>query len=412
MRTFIFIVLLGLTQQLLGNNNPDSLLLKIDKRNQTILGGKENNNKTLREELEQVFQSKGLVLTDSLWQNIRTVIRTDSEGDSSLTVQIGKSKIKIGVIKSGATYTGPQKTFKMTYPNDDGKKINIKTDSSGKALVIHSDGKEEVRVGWNGIHVKDGKEEVHVDWNGVRVKEANGEETNVTWGKDSKKDEQKNKNKDLYDRKGFNVYIGLNGLTGEMPQVTTMIYPSPYLNSDKELKPLGSRFVSLEFSSSAMIARGKKSALKLGYGLSFDWYNFMFDHNRVVNKAPSATNFQPILNAQGNEIQLSKNKLAVSYITLPIMPYVAFSKQSAIQMIGLGGYVSYRLDSWTKTIEEKSDNLARNGSNFNLNQVRYGVKAEVGLRHVGELFFNYDLSPLFQKDLGPQLTAFSFGIKL
>ena len=412
MRTLLIIALLGLTQQLFGNNNPDSLLLKIDKRNQTIIGEKQENNKTLREELEKVFQSKGLVLSDSLWQQIRTVIRTDSEGDSSLSVQIGKSKVKIGVIKSGATYTGPQKTFKMTNPNDEGKKINIKTDSSGKALIIHSDGKEEVRIGWNGIHVKDGKEEVHVDWNGVKVKEANGEETNVTWGQESKKENKKDKNKELYERKGYNVYIGLNGLTGEMPQVTTMIYPSPYLDSDKELKPLGSRFVSLDFSSAAMIARGKKSALKLGYGLSFDWYNFMFDHNRVVNKTPSATTFQPMLDAQGNEIQYSKNKLTVSYITLPIVPHVVFSKESAVRMLGLGGYVSYRLDSWTKTVEEKSDNLARNGSNFNLNQVRYGLKAEVALRHVGEFFFNYDLSPLFQKNLGPQLTAFSFGIKL
>ena len=412
MRTLLIIALLGLTQQLFGNNNPDSLLLKIDKRNQTIIGEKQENNKTLREELEKVFQSKGLVLSDSLWQQIRTVIRTDSEGDSSLSVQIGKSKVKIGVIKTGATYTGPQKTFKMTYPNDDGKKIDIKTDSLGKALVIHSDGKEEVRIGWNGIHVKDGKEEVHVDWNGVKVKEANGEEKNVTWGKDSKQENKKDKNKELYERKGFNVYIGLNGLTGDMPQVTTMIYPKPYLDSDKELKPLGSRFVSLDFSSSAMLARGKKSALKLGYGLSFDWYNFMFDHNRVVNKTPSATTFQPILDAQGNAIQFSKNKLTVSYITLPIVPHVVFSKESAVRMLGLGGYVSYRLDSWTKTVEEKSDNLARNGSNFNLNQVRYGVKAEVALRHVGEFFFNYDLSPLFQKNLGPQLTAFSFGIKL
>jgi hypothetical protein len=412
MRTLLIIALLGLTQQLFGNNNPDSLLLKIDKRNQTIIGEKQENNKTLREELEKVFQSKGLVLSDSLWQQIRTVIRTDSDGDSSLSVQLGKSKVKIGVIKSGATYTGQQKTFKMTNPNDDGKKIDIKTDSLGKALVIHSDGKEEVRIGWNGIHVKDGKEEVHVDWNGVKVKEANGEETNVTWGKDSKQENKKDKNKELYERKGLNVYIGLNGLTGDMPQVTTMIYPSPYLDSDKDLKPLGSRFVSLDFSSSATIARGKKSALKLGYGLSFDWYNFMFDHNRVVNKTPSATTFQPILDAQGNAIQFSKNKLTVSYITLPIVPHVVFSKESAVRMLGLGGYVSYRLDSWTKTVEEKSDNLARNGSNFNLNQVRYGIKAEVALRHVGEFFFNYDLSPLFQKNLGPQLTAFSFGIKL
>ena len=411
MRTFMIIVLIGLTQQLFGNTNPDSLLLKIDKRNQTIIGEKQDKNKTLREELDKIFEGKGLVLSDSLWQQIRTVIRTDSEGDSSLSVQIGNSKVKIGVIKSGAHFNSPQKTFKMTYPNDE-RVFRVKKDSLGKSIVIRSDGKEEVRVGWNGIHVKDGKEEVHVDWNGVQVREANGEETKVIWGKDTTKVNSKEKKMNLYERKDFNVYIGLNGLTGNMPENVIAVYPSPYLNSDSELKPLGSRFVSLDFSHAATIARGKKSALKLGYGFSFDWFNFMFDHNRVVNKTSSATNFQPMLDIQKNEILLNKNKLTASYISLPIMPHVVFSKQSAIKMIGLGGYVSYRLDSWTKTIEQSTDNLTRNGSNFNLNQVRYGVKAEVALKHVGELFFNYDLTPLFEKGMGPQLTAFSFGFKL
>ena len=408
MRALIIIVLLGLTQQIWGNNNPDSLLLKIDKRNQTIIGGNQDKNKTLREELEKVFQNKGLVLTDSLWQHIRTVIRTDSEGDSSLSVQIGNSRVKIGVIKPGAQN---QKTFKMTYPNDE-RTFKVKRDSTGKSMVITGDRKEEVRVGWNGIHVKDGQEEVHVDWNGVQVKEANGEETKVIWGQDSTKLHPKEKHLNLYQRKGMNLYFGLNGLSGNMPEVTTMIYPSPYLASDSELKPTGSRFVSLEFARFATISRGKKSAFRLGYGISFDWYNFMFDHNRVVNKTSTVTNFQPILDAQGNEVQLSKNKLTVSYITLPVMPHIAFNKQSAIQMIGIGGYVSYRLDSWTKTIEEKNDNLKRTGSNFNIAQVRYGVKAEVALRHFPDLFFNYDLTPLFDKGFGPQLTAFSFGIKL
>lgn len=411
MKNLLLMTCLLVSQGLWAKNTNDSLLLKIDKRDQKIIGAKADSKKTLREELEGVFEKKGLVLTDSLWQQIRTVIRTDSEGDSSLTMQIGNSKVKIGVIKSGATYNGPQKTFKMTYPEDQ-KTFAVKKDSLGKSIVIKSDGKEEVRVGWNGIHVKDGKEEVHVDWNGVHVKEPNGEETKVIWGKDSTKTQSKDKKSNLYERKGFNIYIGLNGLTGKMPENVIAIYPSPYLNSDPELKPLGSRFVSLDFTHAATIARGKKSAFKLGYGFSFDWYNFMFDHNRVVTKATSATNFQPILDTRGEEVALKKNKLTVSYITLPIVPHVVFSKQSAIKMIGLGGYVSYRLDSWTKTIEEKSDDLTRIGSNFNLNQVRYGVKAEMALRNVGELFFNYDLAPLFQKGKGPELTAFSFGIKL
>lgn len=383
------------SQGLWAKNTNDSLLLKIDKRDQKVIGANKDSKKTLREELEGVFEKKGLVLTDSLWQQIRTVIKTDSEGDSSLTMQIGNSRVKIGILKSGVNY-----------------KSDIHMKSKPGGVTIESAGKEEVRVGWNGIHVKDGNEEVHVDWNGVRVREPNGDQTKVIWGKDSTKTKSKDKKTTLYERKRFNIYIGLNGLTGKMPENVIAIFPSPYLNSDKDLKPLGSRFVSLDFSSSATIARGKKSALKLGYGFAFDWHNFMFDHNRVVTKMTPATIFQPMLDTQKNEIQLEKNKLTASYITLPIVPHVVFSKQSAIKMVGLGGYVSYRLDSWTKTIEKNNENLTRIGSNFNLNDVRYGVKAEVALRHVGEIFFNYDLTPLFEKNYGPQLTAFSFGFKL
>ena len=226
MKNLLLMTCLLVSQVLWAKNTNDSLLLKIDKRDQKIIGANKDSKKTLREELEGVFEKKGLVLTDSLWQQIRTVIRTDSEGDSSLTMQIGNSKVKIGIIKSGATYNGLQKTFKMTYPKDQNT-FTVKKDSLGKSIVIKSDGKEEVRVGWNGIHVKDGKEEVHVDWNGVHVKEPNGEETKVIWGRDSTKTQSKDKKSNLYQRKRFNVYIGLNGLTGKMPENVIAIYPSP-----------------------------------------------------------------------------------------------------------------------------------------------------------------------------------------
>lgn len=390
----------------------DSILLKIDKRNQTLLGTKGDKTKTLKEELTQVFEKKGLILSDSLWQQIRSVIRTDSEGDSSLSVQIGNSRVKIGVIKSLAQYDAPKKTLNKSYRNDDGKIINMKRDSLGKAIVIHSNGKEEVRIGLNGIHVKDEKEEVHVDWNGVRVKESNGEETRVYWGQDSLKAKQKKENANLFSRNGMNLYLGLNGLSGEIPPITTMIYPPNYLQTDTELKPFGSRYVSVEFSESLTLVKGKRSAFRLGLGISFDWYNFMFDHNRMVQKANQGAIFQPVFDAQGKDITFSKNKLTVSYINIPIMPHVVFNKNSGVQMMGLGGYVGYRIDSWTKSIEEKTENLSRVSSNFNLNQFRYGLRAEFAFKKLPNLFFNYDLSPLFEKNSSPNLTGFSFGIRL
>ena len=131
-----------------------------------------------------------------------------------------------------------------------------------------------------------------------------------------------------------------------------------------------------------------------------------------AQKADYAKVVQPMFDAQGKQIAFSKNKLTVSYINIPIMPHVVFSKNSGVQMIGLGGYVGYRIDSWTKSIEEKTENLSRVSSNFNLNQFRYGLRAEFAFKKLPNLFFNYDLSPLFEKNSSPNLAGFSFGIHL
>lgn len=377
----------------------DSILLKIDKRNQTLLGTKGDKTKTLKEELTQVFEKKGLVLSDSLWQNIRKTIQSNTDLDSSVNVRIGNSQVKIAIIRSDRDLLGQQSIAARNKPLD-------------RIIEIGTNKKEVIDIGLKGIHIKDGKEEVHVDWNGVRVKESNGEETRVYWGPDSLKAKQKKENANFFSRDGLNLYLGLNGLSGEVPQINATIYPMYYLQTDTELKPFGSRYVSVEFAESLTLVKGKKSAFRLGLGISFDWYNFIFDHNRSVQKANQGAIFQPKFDAQGNEIAFSKNKLTVSYINIPIMPHVVFTKNSGVQMIGLGGYLGYRIDSWTKSIEEKTENLNRVSSNFNLNQFRYGLRAEFAFKKLPNLFFNYDLSPLFEKNSSPNLAGFSFGIRL
>ena len=382
-----------------AHTGQDSILLKIDKRNQTLLGTKGDKTKTLKEELTQVFEKKGLVLSDSLWQNIRKTIQSNTDLDSSVNVRIGNSQVKIAIIRSDRDLLGQQSIAARNKPMD-------------RIIEIGTNKKEVIDIGLNGIHVKDGKEEVHVDWNGVRVKESNGEETRVYWGPDSLKAKQKKENANFFSRDGMNLYLGLNGLSGEVPQINATIYPMYYLQTDTELRPFSSRYVSVEFSESLTLIKGKKSAFKLGLGISFDWYNFMFDHNRLVQKANQGAIFQPKFDAQGKDIAFSKNKLTVSYINIPIMPHVVFSKNSGVQMVGIGGYVGYRIDSWTKSIEEKTENLNRVSSNFNLNQFRYGLRAEFAFKKLPNLFFNYDLSPLFEKNSSPNLAGFSFGIRL
>ena len=381
MKKIIAIICLVLsTMSLYAKEAQDSLLLKIDKRNQTLIGGKDSK-RTLKEELESAFEKKGLVLSDSLWQNIRQAIKTDSDGDSSISVRIGNSSVRIGILKSGVHY---------------------KSEIPG-VVSIASSGKEEVRVGTDGIHVKDGNEETHVTWDGVYHKDGK-EVTKVIWGKDSTK--LAKKDAALFSDNGLHFYLGLNGMNGKPGQL-----PPALLSSDFDLKTLNSTFVSLAIDESVNLVRGKKSAWRLGYGVSVDWYNFQFDHSRVIQKsATGQTIFQPII-SKGAEIELEKNKLAVSYVTLPLMSQFVFRKVSAIQMISFGGYASYRLTSWTKTKEDKSGDRNKESSNFNLNQFRYGLRADFAFRRFPDLFFNYDLSPLFESNTGLKMNGFSFGVK-
>ncbi|MFD3409288.1 outer membrane beta-barrel protein [Aquirufa sp. HETE-83D] len=384
MKKIIAIICLVLsTMSLYANDAQDSLLLKINKRDQSLVGAK-TANRTLREELEIAFDKKGLVLTDSLWQNIRQAIKTDSDGDSSISVRIGNSSVKIGIFKSSV--------------------------GSGQSTVSSgqwSGKKEEVRVGLDGVHVKDGNEETHVTWDGVYHREGN-EVTKVIWGKDSTKIKRPN----LYSRRGLNFYLGLNALPGGETEIAVPYPGAPAYIPNFTLDPMGSRYASIEISRFVTLSEGKKSAFRLGYGLEIDWYNFRFDHNRIATKGPNSVQFTTITSSTGKEVAMSKNKMSVSYLTLPIMPHFSFDKKSAVQMIAIGGYVSYRLDTWTKAIEEESGNLRKETSNLYVNPFRYGVRAEFALRHFPDLFFSYDLSPLFEPGKGPEMRGLAFGIRL
>ena len=232
--------------------------------------------------------------------------------------------------------------------------------------------------------------------------------TKVIWGKDSTKLKRPN----LYSRKGLNFYLGLNALTGVEPELAVPYPGAPPYVPNFTLNPMGSRYASIEIARFITLSEGKRSAFRLGYGLEIDWYNFMFDHNRIATKGPNGVQFATYYSAPGKEIALSKNKMSVSYLTLPIMPHFTFDKKSAVQMIAIGGYVSYRIDTWTKAVEEQSGNLRKETTNLYVNPFRYGLRAEFALRHFPDLFFSYDLSPIFELGKGPEMRGLAFGIRL
>ena len=367
-------------QSLASGGEADSTVISIDKRNQTLLNQK--NNKTLRENLQDLFTKSGMSLDDDTWRGIRRIVNSDLNKDTLLVITQDNKSIKVVINTDSKNGSNNSANTERTSNKD--KQVNgVILDKDG--LIVKSGAKHEVRISSDGVYVNDG-----------------GEETKIVL-RDST--QMKKRDRSFNSRSGFNVYLGLNAFTntGSIPSADAKNY---------ELSPFGSRYFGFGWTRSGLISKGTNAAFKISYGLEFSWHNFMFENDNFIVKGTNEVGFQNYPDAKGNPIALCRNKLTVANINIPVMPYVAFKKGSTITYIAAGGYVGYRLDSYTKTKEDDSGKKQWNHSSFYLNNVRYGLAFELGLKNFPDLFVNYDMNNLFQDGKGPKVGGLSFGIRL
>lgn len=206
-------------------------------------------------------------------------------------------------------------------------------------------------------------------------------------------------------RKGdwdFSFDGGGFGLTNFIQKSANPAYPE----DSYDLRPLGSRYVSVALGVMPTISRGKRASLKLYYGLELAWNNFMFDGNNIVEKTPTGVAFPEA----GRDLR--KSKLTTCTIGIPVVPRVTFYNNQGrkVAHIGVGGYANYRIDSYRK-IKEADGSKDRRHSNYDLNTYRYGLMTHLGIGKT-DFFVKYDLSPLFKTGRGPDVRAISFGFGL
>lgn len=198
---------------------------------------------------------------------------------------------------------------------------------------------------------------------------------------------------------GIDFQFGLNAL------ITRTAVPG-YAPDQYELRPLGSRYFNVMLWQRIPIVNGKRAKLNLQYGVEGVWNNYMFDNNTVASRGADGVVFAPYAE------QLSKTKLTTFAVQVPVIPRLSFYNASGRKTfhIGLGGFVGYRLDSYTKIKRENGDK-SREHNSFYLNSLRYGLVGLIGLQGTS-LFVKYDLNPLFQDGKGPDVRSISFGFML
>lgn len=196
----------------------------------------------------------------------------------------------------------------------------------------------------------------------------------------------------FFSRSNFGLYIGLNNWA----KGSTL---------GSSLNTWGSRYVALSFQKNITLINGKQVDLALTYGPEVAWNNFMLEENNVVQMAGKQVVFKDF----GQN--LSKSKLVVPMLNFPVM--LNFGFEEAKFRIGLGGYVGYRIGGYSKLKYEGGKKEKIKGS-YGLEDIRYGLTAELGKRKGATLFVRYDMNEVFEtgQTNAKGLQAWSIGLRL
>lgn len=183
------------------------------------------------------------------------------------------------------------------------------------------------------------------------------------------------------------------------------------------VRPWGSWYIGL---NSILRTRVSKNFF-VEWGAGISWYNFKFQDDATLitvddNDVPGV-----YFSEDTRDVSYVKSKLTASYINASIVPMFDagghgrktrfWDHHSSAFRIGAGPYAGYRIESHSKLVfkDDGDKEKDKENSNFYLNNFRYGIRLQIGVRSA-DFFFNYDLNELFIAGRGPKLNAFSFGV--
>jgi hypothetical protein len=198
------------------------------------------------------------------------------------------------------------------------------------------------------------------------------------------------------------IDFGLNALANQKSTAT-----SPAV----DLRTEGSRYFNIGFAYAQRIG-GKRSPVYLSAGPEFAFNNYMLNDN---NKWVNDNGVTRVVRETDPSRQYEKTKLATSSINLPVMLNLKLHDQQCHETLalGVGGFVGYRLKSWTKLkyTYEGTTYKDKDYGSYNLEDFQYGLQGTLGYRGF-ELFAKYNMNQLFKENQGPDTQVVSFGVRI
>ncbi len=150
-------------------------------------------------------------------------------------------------------------------------------------------------------------------------------------------------------------------------------------------------------------------------GLGFELNNYRFDNSLSIIKENGIIVADSSYFLDPDVSSIEKSKLNTCYLTLPMLLefQIPAGRNNHRIHVAAGAIGGVKLWSTTKVVYKDQDgNKEKNkvkGNDYNLSSLRYGVTARIGYRAIN-LYANYNLTPLFEKNKGPELYPFSIGL--
>lgn len=153
----------------------------------------------------------------------------------------------------------------------------------------------------------------------------------------------------------------------------------------------------------ARLVKTQKQRVYASIGIGVQMYNFRY--SKPISLINETTPTVII-----DSVAFSKNKLAVTYLSIPLMATMKTKLAKDIWLVyGLGITAGYRISSLTKQISGPRGKQ-KNHDAFNLNDFNTCVTGELGLDGYVRLFASYQLTSLFNNGL--EQYPFAIGFRL
>lgn len=342
---------------------------------------------------------------DVIGKEIQTVLT-----GASTTILSGAAEVHICSISGAASL----KSYKLTTVNTtltasgaSSAKVNVNQKfnavASGASNVKYIGTPEDKTINASGT-----AEVKQVDANETNIKLNDIDTTKISWGKkkymiidDDNDHWNMDWQTDFHHWQG--IELNLNGLVGKNGS-TSLPASEDYMSINYGVKSMSWNLNLIEKDFHIY-----KDYINLVTGIGFGFNTYQFKNPIRLNPDSSYTNY-----FKDSTITFNKNKLKTSYVQIPLMiEFNTSDKAHKSFHIAAGVIGGYKLSSKTfRTYEINGYKFEeKRKDDYNINPFKLDATVRVGYGAF-TMFGTYSLTPMFEKNKGPELNAFTVGVRI